>query len=171
MHGHTREQEIAQRDAAEKDPLTGVYNRKVFREQVEKYLNDIEGDNKGIMILFDLDDFKAINDKLGHVIGDSVLQHMASCLRASFSKNHIVGRFGGDEFLVFIKGELTREEMSKQMELLFQKLKENPEVPILCSAGILFVDGSDFSYQNSLQDVDIALYRGKQEGKNQYYFA
>ena len=164
-------QEIAQRDAAEKDPLTGVYNRKVFREQVEKYLNDIEGDNKGIMILFDLDDFKAINDKLGHVIGDSVLQHMASCLRASFSKNHIVGRFGGDEFLVFIKGELTREEMSKQMELLFQKLKENPEVPILCSAGILFVDGSDFSYQNSLQDVDIALYRGKQEGKNQYYFA
>ena len=164
-------QEIAQREAAERDPLTGVYNRKAFREHVENYLNDTERDTKGIIILFDLDDFKAINDKYGHVIGDSVLQHMASCLRASFGDNHVVGRFGGDEFLVFIEGELTREDMSKQMDLLFKKLKENPEVPILCSAGILFVEGSGFSYQNSLQNVDIALYRGKQEGKNRYYFA
>ena len=138
---------------------------------MEKYLNDTEVAKKGIIILFDLDDFKAINDKYGHVIGDSVLQHMASCLRASFGDSHVVGRFGGDEFLVFIEGELTRENMSKQMELLFQKLKQNPEVPILCSAGILFVEGKGFSYQNSLQDVDIALYRGKQEGKNSYYFA
>ena len=165
-----KKREIAQREAAELDPLTGVYNRKAFREQVEAYLGEQPEVRKGVIILCDLDDFKAINDRYGHVAGDSVLQYVADCLKSSFEREHIVGRFGGDEFLVFVKGETGKEDMRKQMDYFFQQLQLNKEVPVLCSAGILSVEGSNFSYQNSIQDVDIALYKSKQEGKNQYCF-
>lgn len=162
--------EIAQKEAAEIDSLTGVYNRKTFREQVEAYLGDPSEVRKGVLILCDLDDFKSINDQFGHLKGDTALKYVADCLNAAFGDHHIVGRFGGDEFLVFVKGDVPRETMRQGMEKLFRLLKEHEDVPILCSAGAKWVDGSRFYYQESIQDVDIALYKSKQEGKSKYCF-
>lgn len=165
-----KKQEIAQREAAELDPLTGVYNRKAFREQVESYLEDNPEEKKGALILCDLDDFKSINDRYGHIIGDSVLKYVASCLQKAFEDKHIVGRFGGDEFLAFVKGDMTKEGMSQQMDKLFAMLKQYKEVAVSCSVGIMFVEGKNFSYQDCMQDADVALYKSKENGKNQYCF-
>lgn len=166
-----KRQDIAQKKAAELDGLTGVYNRRVFKENTEQYLNLSDGTRQGVIIMMDIDDFKSVNDKYGHLIGDEVLKYVASCLQSIFCKGEVIGRFGGDEFMVFIKGEETKEIINQKMDYFFEKLAQYKTVPIMCSAGITFVKGKDFLFTESLGQVDDALYQSKQNGKNQYCYA
>ena len=105
--------------AAEKDGLTGLYNRKAFDERVRESLKGFHEHGISIcLIIFDVNDFKEINDTLGHVAGDKVLSKVAQCLVDSFRKDDFIARYGGDEFVVVI--ERLTSEMARERILNFR---------------------------------------------------
>lgn len=163
-----KRREIAQTNAAIRDPLTNVYNRNAFEQKVIAYMKKHK---KGILILLDIDNFKNINDCFGHLAGDSALKEVTSQLKKAFRKKDIIGRLGGDEFMVFIKDSMSRENLNEYMNRLFDKLKNNKDMPISCSAGIVFAVGKDFSYEEAVKKADKALYRSKKIGKSRHYYA
>lgn len=164
-----KKRELMHEMAAMRDPLTNVYNRRSFEGEV---INFIQSEETGIgaLILLDLDDFKGINDKYGHLKGDEALKKLTDVLLSTFRRKDVVGRLGGDEFLVFIKGVHNKEILDHRMEQIYAALKESEDIPISCSAGISFVEKENFSYEKVLKQADEALYRSKQQGKNQHCY-
>lgn len=163
--------ERAQQEAANRDPLTGVYNRTAFETAMQGYVEDLSEPGDGILILLDIDNFKEVNDRLGHLEGDSALRYVTKLLKTTFREQDLVGRLGGDEFLVFLKGNVSRGILDQRMEELYTALSMYPKVPITCSAGIALVERTGFSYQESILRADKALYKSKQEGKRHYTYA
>lgn len=156
-------------EAAEKDGLTGLYNRKSFDAKIAEAMEDFrERGTPLCMILFDVDDFKSINDSLGHVAGDKVLQKVAQCLVQSFRKNDFIARYGGDEFVVVVE-QLSRE-MARQRILTFIKnLKRirftsyaKGEVSITVSTGIALAGEGD-TEETLLERADKIMYTQKQK--------
>ena len=166
-----KKQELARKDAAEKDVLTGVYNRGAFKDMLEQYFSSLQGADTGVFFMLDIDDFKIINDKYGHLTGDEVLKYVASCLQSVFCEDEIIGRFGGDEFMVFIKGDLPKDVINSKIDSLFDMLSKCRFQTIQCSAGLTFVKAEHFSFTECLGRVDDALYKSKQNGKNQYSYS
>lgn len=165
------EKEIMSKAAASKDPLTGVYNRKVFEEKVTEHMTKPGGTKDSMMILLDVDNFKAINDRYGHMAGDQVLKQMVEALRKVFRKQDLVGRLGGDEFLVFLKDFTDKEIISGRITEFQKILKENNQYQATCSLGATLVKRENFSYSDSLQKADVALYKSKENGKDMFCFA
>jgi diguanylate cyclase (GGDEF)-like protein len=95
---------------ANHDPLTNLPNRRQFNEKLKEV---IDRNGSGAILLLDLDNFKGINDTLGHVFGDKVLQHISNTLSTLGDSKVFVSRFGGDEFLIFIEGEEDVEQINK----------------------------------------------------------
>lgn len=166
-----KKRELAQVSAANTDPLTKVYNRRMFQEEVEKFMESTDKPSCGALILFDIDDFKQINDRYGHPQGDAALLRMTEVLQSTFRQRDIIGRLGGDEFLAFIKDVTKRHILDQRMSELSQALSLSDGIPIAFSAGITFVQQKNFSYDRALKQADDALYHSKQKGKAQasYY--
>lgn len=160
---------LAQEREASRDPLTNVYNRRIFEREVKLHMSSRE-ESCGAIIVIDLDNFKQINDTYGHLEGDSALKRLTEILLATFRRRDLVGRLGGDEFLVFLKDVSSREILDRRMTQLFEALRKENPVPISCSAGIAMVKKGEFSYEKSLARADQALYRSKGCGKNQYCY-
>lgn len=160
-----KKREIEQERAARRDVLTGVYNRNGFEKEVSCFMTR-KRKGTGMLLLVDVDEFKGINDQYGHLEGDAALKRLARSLKTVFGREGIVGRLGGDEFLVFVKNMNSVEEMERRVEELFRLLREHPEFPMTCSAGITFVESENFSYEKSVRQADIALYQSKRNGKN-----
>ena len=153
--------------------MTGLYNKKTFTALVEDYLT-YEKD-PGVLIFVDVDNFKIYNDQYGHLNGDAVLKKFARELLEEFSQTGIVGRYGGDEFTVFLKSVSSQEYVNRGMERLEKKLsaielEEFGEVALSFSAGGARYpqDGSTFVELCKL--ADDALYRVKADGKGKYYW-
>lgn len=161
--------ELAHRDAARRDPLTRVYNRTTFRSEVEEYMA-AETDREGILILLDVDNFKGINDRFGHLEGDKVLKRVTALLQATFRSDDVIGRLGGDEFIVFIRSGMQHEILEKRMRMFLSNLQEDEREPITCSAGITFVHQEQFSFEQSVCQADMALYKSKKMGKNHFCY-
>lgn len=154
--------------AANLDPLTGVCNRTVFEREVGKYMS--QKGSRGALVILDLDDFKEINDLYGHVRGDEALKTLTKVLRMTFRHGDLIGRFGGDEFMVFIKGIEEKAVLDRRMDELFSVLCCLTDLPLRCSAGITFVSRKGFSYKRSLEQADQALYESKKRGKDRYCY-
>lgn len=97
-----REQEF--KDQSRRDPLTGLYNRRYTEVMVNRFLEKSGPAASGALFIIDIDDFKAVNDHLGHLLGDAVLRDVSERITQLFRSTDIVGRIGGDEFVVFLKG-------------------------------------------------------------------
>lgn len=159
------------------DSLTGIYNRQTVDRLFEAYIadrNETDGEPCAVMLI-DLDQFKSINDTYGHVAGDEALRKFGALLQASFYKRDIVGRYGGDEFLVVVGGpSLTVDVVRKKAEALLDgtgKLScDTAAVELSCSIGIAFVDARNKSESLAqvLSRADNALYAAKANGKSQY---
>ncbi|WP_167957078.1 sensor domain-containing diguanylate cyclase [Anaerosporobacter faecicola] len=156
---------------AKTDNLTTLLNREGFEEQVMKLLKITP--NQGILLICDMDNFKAINDTYGHPIGDKTLKKYAALLKNYFNRREdVVARMGGDEFAVFVGHEISNENieemMKKFMELIGQQFeKDYPGMKISTSIGGTFVrDEQDF--QKLYRLADSALYTVKGQGKNNY---
>lgn len=162
-----KKKEMAQEMAAKRDPLTNIYNRKVFEDEVVSFMSD-EGAG-GSLILFDMDNFKKVNDEYGHLKGDETLQALSEILQQTFRSHDLIGRLGGDEFVVFVKNVTDKEILDRRMKELFDRMKKAGDIPLACSAGIAIVS-EDFDYREELRKADIALYKSKQGGKNQYRY-
>lgn len=157
------------------DHLTGIANRR----GVERFLETAHEDGvyyNGIAMLhIDLDDFKQINDTLGHASGDSFLQHIANTLKSHIRSGDFVGRIGGDEFLVICRLEQQQADIRELGQKLIEVLREPLLIdgrPCRCnvSIGIAFERSSDFDVDHLLLHADTALYRSKRNGKNRIEF-
>ena len=165
-----REQEELRKEAM-RDPLVDLYNVKSGKELVTEALERMEEGDFSIMFLIDIDNFKRINDTLGHQAGDEYLKHLASILKHVFRRSDIVYRMGGDEFIGFAESvsmpELAVERIMRRLyEQLEQAGKEGFEMQ--CSAGI-FIGSRRNSYSDFYAMADRALYAAKRTGKNKYH--
>lgn len=161
-----KHRELAQQEAARRDPLTKVYNRSAFQAEVEKYLQHADGPRRGTLLLLDIDNFKSINDHFGHLEGDEVLRHITEQLQDAFRERGFVGRMGGDEFLVFLTETPSKDALKQSIRSFLGALRRREHIPITCSIGVTFVSSEDFSYHNAVRQADAALYRSKKSGKN-----
>ena len=164
-----KKRELAQEYAAKRDPLTNVYNRSVFEREVTDYMEKDQY-SEGALLILDIDDFKMVNDKFGHLKGDETLKLLTSVLKSTFRSEDIVGRLGGDEFLVFVKGVSRRDILDRRMKELFEKLEANQDIPMTCSVGISLIRTKNFQYEEEVKKADAALYMSKKKGKNQYSY-
>ena len=156
------------------DQLTGLPNRTLFKDRLNQaiYLAERTGKYLGIIFL-DLDSFKAVNDTLGHSGGDALLQDVAEKLRSNLRKSDTVARFGGDEFLLLINN-ITECSMIKNIASNIMKQFTSPfklsgqEYYVTACAGIAVypIDGEDCD--TLIKNADIAMYRAKDCGVNQY---
>ena len=159
------------KEKANRDALTGLYNREYFEQYAAAYL---EKDNisTAAFVFIDVDDFKHVNDTLGHLFGDDVLCCVAKRVLGCFRHTDVVARYGGDEFVVFVTG-ISREDLDKRLQQLCSTFRfpyRNEEISYRISGSIgaaMFpADGS--SYQELLDRADSALYAAKERGKDQY---
>ena len=159
------------REDAEKDYLTKLLNRKGFEKRVRYSLEEIG--HEGIMFIFDLDNFKRINDSLGHPEGDKVLGLIGTFLRSEFRQEDIIGRLGGDEFVVFIQRNIPIEVLTKKLDKMLedarQRLAHYNEYNVSISIGVTYVTSEQMGYKDVYKSADIALYKAKQLGKDRYY--
>lgn len=158
---------------AKKDVLTGLWNRS-YLQKVVNFTGEQGG--KGVLVLFDMDNFKSVNDNFGHLIGDAVLSRFAESLLYKMKVNDVACRLGGDEFAVFFNDSCTKNEfdvfMREWMQELWDAVKvvKGEETGISVSAGIagMPTDGTDFV--TLYNKADKALYNAKNNGKNTYRF-
>lgn len=160
------------RHQANMDSLTGVYNRKALKELITKVLS-AEPKAKSALAFIDIDDFKSINDSFGHLFGDQALQHISGEITANADENDIVGRVGGDEFILFLRNIASDEELGRRAEMLceiFRKsdVKDRAALKISGSVGIARYPEDGDGYDVLLEKADQALYAAKLRGKDQY---
>lgn len=159
-------------EAAERDYLTNLLNRIGFEKRVREALE--QAPNEGLMILFDLDNFKQINDCLGHPEGDKVLRLVGNFLRSEFRKDDIVGRLGGDEFVVFINQSMPVKVLANKLDKLLVHIRQRLDYyyqhyNISISIGITYVNSRKKGYKDVYKYADLALYMAKKQGKDRYY--
>lgn len=156
------------------DQMTGILNKTSTQEAIEQYLTVCNPEQKSKQALFaiDTDNFKNVNDTLGHMFGDEVIQLVAKTLRNTFKEGDIVGRIGGDEFMVLMKNSTFKVVIERARELNHRLdrtfTKDGKSVHISCSIGIAFYGVEADSYEQLYQRADQALYQAKGNGKNCY---
>lgn len=156
------------------DDLTGLMNKGAITREINDFLAD-ETSSKGLMFLLDIDRFKSINDTYGHDVGDSVIREFGAVLRNIFTHGEIVGRFGGDEFIVFIKDtddKLTAENAAHRIiDGAAEQIKlPDGERSISVSIGIATYQGVETNYSEIFKKVDVAMYRSKADRTSQFSF-
>lgn len=161
------------RDQSTKDVLTGLFNRRYFMETMRGELGRAQRNNSEVAIIsFDADKFKTFNDNHGHDAGDVVLREIAECMRATFSKDDVLCRFGGEEFCVLMP-ETTLEAAFEAAEK-FRRAVEAVSIiysgsklpPVTISGGVAAFPADAKSLQDLLAAADQALYKAKANGRN-----
>lgn len=157
------------------DPLTGLYNRRATEEQIAKQM-ETDGKNPSCvrpLISIDLDKFKLVNDTYGHVEGDALLIAVADTIRSSVRTSDIVGRIGGDEFIVYLGNVSDKEDAKAVADKLCTAIRglsaRKPEwSEISASIGISFADRAEIQMEELYIAADKAMYCSKGNGRNQY---
>jgi len=161
---------------SEHDVLTGLINRRGFELSLNCLLSVAKRDNRGLaVLLLDLDDFKSVNDTLGHAVGDQLLIEIAQRMRPIVRSGDVLSRLGGDEFVVIANGLESNEQASVLADRLIHVL-QTPivlnaiELVITASVGIAVLDEKTDNGDELLKHADVAMYRAKKDGRNQYRF-
>ncbi len=158
-------------DSAQRDALTGIYNRKGFYKELGLLQERTEENLPFAVVVMDFDDFKGVNDTLGHAGGDVVLQLLAKKLEELFAENTVIARFGGDEFMLctyrtdseILTGLL--EKLVKEMDVDFKYQELTRKISI--SVGAVYTEKSE-EFDVLFENADKALYEAKEHGKNGY---
>lgn len=166
-----KEQELV--SAARRDSLSGLLNHAATVEEVTRYLAG-EG-RMGLHALFmvDVDHFKAVNDGLGHQVGDQVIVDVSRTLQRVFRTSDIIGRMGGDEFMLLMKSVSSPQHICRKAHELVQALQfachtEKNDISISASVGVAVVKDGDRSFDTLYAQADDALYRAKDAGRARY---
>ncbi len=163
--------QLALKQKAETDPLTGAFNKMAFAHHVEELLND---GGQGTLYMFDLDNFKGINDNMGHSAGDVVLCEVYAKVQSIFRVHDLVGRVGGDEFVVFLPGTIKESTVERKAKQICEELNKTYKaengvsVEISSSIGIVAAPRDGQSFESLFNAADLAMYHSKSIGKNTY---
>jgi diguanylate cyclase (GGDEF)-like protein len=165
------------RHGAHHDPLTGLANRTLLLQELERTLargRRREGSSVGLLFL-DLDGFKAVNDTLGHIAGDQLLTEVARVLRECVRPSDVVARLGGDEFTVILTDLHSKEDADAVAARILGRLQEPVQVRAGsihtgASIGIALTAGRSVIATDLLHEADAAMYKAKAGGKNRYEF-
>jgi diguanylate cyclase (GGDEF)-like protein/PAS domain S-box-containing protein len=157
------------------DPVTNLANRALFVERVRHAVARNRRELNGIAVIFlDLDDFKTINDSLGHAAGDEVLREVAERLATSIRSSDTAARFGGDEFAILLEDVVSAQEAADTAERILDSLLEplrldQKEIVVRSSLGISVVEGeSPADADELIRNADAAMYIAKRDGKGGY---
>ncbi|DAB30888.1 MAG TPA: hypothetical protein CFH84_01580 [Sulfurimonas sp. UBA12504] len=152
------------------DPLTKIFNRRKIDEMMESKFYEFQRYGTDLSIaMLDIDNFKILNDTYGHSTGDTVLREFANLLTENTRKTDLVGRWGGEEFIIIMPNaslEQTRLKMQRMMQKLAAHKFETVET-IRCSIGIAQANKEIMSIDELFRHADNALYSAKRNGKNQ----
>lgn len=167
--------ELEMQHMAQQDSLTGLLNKGSTQNAIQDYIRTTAQGGCGVLFMVDIDDFKAINDSLGHLLGDAVLADVARQLQHLFRASDILGRIGGDEFLIFAKGMSGKEAAgSRALAItdIFRQTFAGEAQPyrISGSVGIAFYPGDGQTFSELYDHVDRALYDAKHKGKDRYEY-
>ncbi|KZN67645.1 two-component system response regulator [Pseudoalteromonas luteoviolacea] len=160
---------------AERDPLTGLFNRSYFETALNSLLVNMRSlEGYVVVMLLDIDGFKMINDSLGHSAGDAVLQELANRVRYSFRESPLFARLGGDEFAFMFSGVRDADAALSIAERVLSSFEEpfvfsKHEIHSTASIGIT-LSASKTTTEDLLKQADIAMYKAKNGGKNQVCF-
>ena len=160
-------------EKAQRDPLTQYYNKETAQTLIQDWLSTQPVQNA--LMIIDIDDFKIVNDTLGHLFGDAFLIEATSRIRQLFRSEDILGRVGGDEFLVFMKNIPDRELAEKKARQIIEafqsiELRNQKILKVSCSIGIAMTSPVNPNFHYWFHRADQALYSMKSQGKNQYAF-
>ena len=159
-------------DKSRHDLLTGLCNKLTFESDVKKYLQEKKPGDMGTLLIFDFDNFKHINDNYGHQTGDEVLKAFGSTLIRAFRTQDIIGRIGGDEFMVYMPG-MTKDTVKRADDISTEILQTLHDMKVgeaehfSCSIGI-GTDMTDYDFARLYKLADSALYESKKRGKACY---
>ncbi|WP_438446220.1 putative bifunctional diguanylate cyclase/phosphodiesterase [Gorillibacterium sp. sgz5001074] len=158
------------------DLLTGLPNRRMFTEKLQGSLSDLHRQSNMLAVMFlDLDGFKYINDTMGHMLGDQLLQGITSRMRSILPKHVMLARMGGDEFALFIPKMKTTDEAAELAEQLLKQFIPSfslglHEVYVTASIGISIAPDNGYDGDTLMRNADAAMYLAKDHGRNNYQF-
>lgn len=168
------------REQARSDALTGLDNRSRVEERVRAALRS-EPDALAALLFMDIDNFKSVNDQHGHLAGDVVLRRVASVIRGRVRDSDVVGRVGGDEFVIFLRNVSSEADVARKASELCSMNGVALDaggpaegsagvLDVSCSVGIAMCPRDGNVYSQLLAKADQALYAAKEQGKRQYAF-
>ncbi|MFA6849444.1 MAG: GGDEF domain-containing protein [Selenomonadaceae bacterium] len=157
---------------AKSDPMTGFYNKIATEEIVQQIFNESTEKDKHVIIMLDIDDFKKINDTFGHIVGDRVIVETAKRVKRLFGLADIIGRVGGDEFLICMKGIKNMQEVEARIVMFYADFADfcintAEPYPLSFSIGIAAAYGGDL-FEQAYKHADTALYHVKNNKKGNY---
>ena len=154
--------------------MTGLYNKATIQTMIQRILQERRGSGgQCALLVIDLDNFKQVNDRYGHLQGDKLLQEIGHILHASFQQKGLVGRIGGDEFVLFL-GEIPSEQwvleqtdaLCRMLNIAYEAAEDH--VPVSASIGVGLAPHSQAQYEELFRQADAGLYHAKQQGKARY---
>ena len=150
------------------DQLTNIFNRRTVEMLVREHLARARPEDLCAFLIIDMDDFKDINSRRGHNAGDQALARLADILTRTFRRTDVIGRYGGDEFILFLRNVTDRSKVEERLRMLYARLQQE-DAPLTCSTGVVLARGS-VQYEQLFQRADMALYLAKAAGKNCFRF-
>jgi diguanylate cyclase (GGDEF)-like protein/PAS domain S-box-containing protein len=156
------------------DSLTGLPNRALLKERIAIEISHSSQSKQKLAVMFlDLDRFKLINDTLGHDIGDKLLKEIAARLKSCVRKDDTIARIGGDEFVILMPGLIHEESVAKIASKILETIRQpvivdNHELYLTISIGIAIFPEDGEDDESLITNADVAMYRAKEEGKNNF---
>lgn len=170
-----KRQELNLQDMAQKDGLTGLYNKMTTESLIDRRLTEHHCSEGALaLIMLDIDNFKELNDSLGHIAGDRIIQEFAQSLRTAFAPGDLVGRIGGDEFIV-LTCQKNSDALGMQLDELCNCIRRTTyggegQHHLAASMGVALFPKDGRNFSELYARADAALYRAKQMGKDTYSF-
>lgn len=161
---------------AKVDALTALANRNVLKDRIRQGIATAERHREWVAVGFmDLDNFKFINDSLGHTVGDELLKQVAKRLQACLREQDTVARYGGDEFAFVISGEQEEKTVATLMSRILRTIElpflvEGHKLFVSCSIGLSFSPRDGVDVDTLLKNADAAMYQAKEKGRNNFQF-
>ena len=159
--------------SAQIDGLTAVYNKEHTQPVIDAFLRTCRPDTLHAFLILDIDKFKDVNDTWGHAVGDLILQRVGAFLKNQFRDDDIIGRIGGDEFVILMKNIGNKDIALNRVETMLNQIRsiKQPEMDnqsITFSVGVAFSPEQGIRFDNLYRNADKALYQTKRGGRNNY---
>lgn len=163
---------ISLKEKAEHDQLTGLYNRMTTNALIDKAIDQSSPGSRHALFTIDIDNFKNVNDNLGHLVGDEVIVDIASQIKKKFREDDIIGRIGGDEFVVFLM-DISRKDVRRKanvLQTIFRNAhsQDAAQLRVSGSIGVAFYPDDGKNYNELFAKADAAMYAAKNSGKDAY---